>query len=151
MQRPVMNPSFLEDNSAPPPAPRRWYSFLRPIAKLFRFVSRILFYKPLRRRLRVDDGISPISRFIRGVLYRLAFVPFLIAIAVLAMVYAGTHPQQAASELDPTCQGIYYDAVTLNTDDGVKLDAWLVPVVDASVVLTQRDEVLRHRHPAVIL
>jgi hypothetical protein len=148
-----MNPSFLEENdgSAKPPALRRWYSFLRPIGKLFRFVSRILFYKPLRRRLRVDDGISPIARFIRGVLYRLAFVPFLIAIAVVAMVYAGTHPQPAASELDPTCQGIYYDAVTLNTDDGVKLDAWLVPVVDASVVLTQRDEVLRHKQPAVIL
>jgi alpha-beta hydrolase superfamily lysophospholipase len=37
------------------------------------------------------------------------------------------------------------------TDDGVRLDSWLVPVVDASVVLVQRDDVLRNRHPAVVL
>jgi acetyl esterase/lipase len=99
----------------------------------------------------VDDGLTPASRFIRGLLYRLAFVPLLIALAVSGMIYAGSHPFPPPSDLDPTCQGIYYDAATLVTDDGVRLDAWLVPVVDATLVLSQKEEVLRHKQPAVVL
>jgi len=151
MQRPVMNPGVFEE-SAPASAAKGW-GILRAIRGVFRLLARIMFYKPLSRRarLRVDDGVSPFSRFIRGVLYRLAFAPVLLALAVSAMIYAGTHPFPSASDLDPTCQGIYYDAATLVTDDGVRLDAWLVPVVDARLVLTQKEDVLRHKQPAVVL
>jgi hypothetical protein len=153
MQRPVMNPAFFEDAShAPAPKRRRWWSIFRPIGLIFKFGAKVLFFKLFsRKRLRVDDGLSPVSRFTRGLFYRLAFLPLFLALAVGALVFAGTHPLRAATELDPSSQGIYYEAVTMLADDGVKLDGWLVPVVDASVVLRQKDDVLRHKHPAVVL
>ena len=101
--------------------------------------------------LRVDDGLSPLSRFFR----RAALSPGFRSTGYCAgsgrTGLCRTYPPGATSELDPTCQGVYYDAVTLMTDDGVRLDSWLVPVVDASVVLVQKDDVLRNRHPAVVL
>src|SRR5436190_1353638 len=102
MQRPVMNPGIFED-SEPAPKAKRWAA-LRAIACMGRAVRRVLFYRPLSRRLRVDDGLTPFTRFVRGLLYRLAFVPVFIALAVSAVIYAGTHPNAPASDLDPTCQ-----------------------------------------------
>src|SRR5215468_8664204 len=59
MQRPVMNPTFFEEHA--PAAPKGRFRLLRPIARLFKLIGRILFYKPLSRRLRVDDGLGPFS------------------------------------------------------------------------------------------
>jgi len=157
MNRPVMNPTFLVDPGGAPPPPRkkRWWHPLFAIFRIFRVAGRVLFYNPLARRranrLQVDDGSSFFGRVFRGLLYRLAFVPILIAIAVAAFVYTGTHPHQPPPELDPTSQGIYYDAVSVTTEDAVHLDAWLVPMYDASIILNKREEILRKKHPAVLL
>src|SRR5437762_12630122 len=149
MQRPVMNPSVFEDEAVS--APKPWWKRLG-LGRLFRMIGLVLFYKPLsRRRLRVEDGLSPVSRFVHGLSYRLAFVPIFIALLVAAMVYAGTHPILTESNLDPTSQGLYYDTITLISDDGVRLEAWQVPLVDASAVLSRREESLRHKQSAVVL
>src|SRR5262245_55489973 len=109
MQRPVMNPGMFEDATTSK-KPRARFSLLRPVARAFKFVGRILFYRPLSRRLRVDDGLSPLSRFVRGFLYRLAFVPLLVAVLVGALVFAGTHPARPETEIDPSSQGIFFES-----------------------------------------
>jgi pimeloyl-ACP methyl ester carboxylesterase len=112
-----------------------------------------LLYDPLSHvgsRFRNDDG-TPFSRFLKGMAYRIAFLPVLAALAACAFVYSGTHPPQMCGEMDPSSFGIYYDAVTLRSDDGVRIEAWLVPAVNAHAVLDQREKLLRQRQPAVVL
>lgn len=118
-------------------------------------IVRICLYNPLSgrpfgSRFRNDDG-SAIGRFIKGLSYRLAFVPLFAALAACAFVYSGTHPRPIVSELDPSSVGIYYEAINLKTDDNVRLDAWLVPAIEATKVLDQKEKILRDRRPAVIL
>ncbi|HEX3356576.1 MAG TPA: hypothetical protein VHS31_06300, partial [Tepidisphaeraceae bacterium] len=126
---------------------------LRPVLRLIKLTVRVLLWDPLRRRSRewrAEDG-TPWEQFCRGLLYRLTFLPIFVALAVAAMVYAGTHPRQQTNELDPSSQGIYYDPVTLRSEDGVRLEAWIVPVFEASQILRDKETVLRAKQPAVLL
>lgn len=114
---------------------------------------RIITYSPLRHgplRIRIDDGTFW-QRFTRGLLYRLTFVPVLAALAASALVYTSTHPPQIRPTLDPSAHQIYYDAVTFLSQDGVRLEGWLVPVIDAAAVLSQKEQSLTTRRPAVVL
>src|SRR5436190_1453128 len=130
MQRPVMNPSFLDD---PPPPPRVRRSHFKWIFHLLGRLGKLLFTNVFRRgkdKVKVEVG-SPFSRFVRGLLYRLMFVPTLLAVLVAVLVVTSTHPRRAPALMDPTSQGIYYDPVDLLSMDETKLEGWLVPVVSA--------------------
>jgi hypothetical protein len=144
-----MNPSFVHEGPAPV---RRWYHRLRPIWRVIAWFLglfvRDMFYK--RQGLRIDVGTRS-SRFLRGLCYRLVFVPLIVALIACALVYTGTHPPAVASSVDPTYHGIYYDPVSLVAEDGAPLEAWLIPVVDAKRVLEDREMVFVKNHPAVIL
>lgn len=155
MQRPVMNPNFFEDAPATSLASRRRRLFRIVGAAVWRVVklgARLLLYDPLHsiRGFRVEEG-TPTSRFVRALMYRLAFVPVLVAMAACAIVWAATHPRSASTELDPGMQGIYYEAVTFLGTDQTRLEGWLVPMLDAKMVLQEQDKVLRRKHPAVVL
>lgn len=155
MQRPVMNPNFFEDAPATSLASRR-RRLLRIVGaavwRVAKLGARMLLYDPLHgiRGFRVEEG-TPTSRFIRALMYRLAFVPVLVAISACAIVWAATHPRSASTELDPGMQGIYYEAVTFLGADQTRLEGWLVPMLDAKLVLEEKDKVLRRKHPAVVL
>ena len=41
--------------------------------------------------------------------------------------------------LDPSAQGIYFDKVDFASADGVQLQAWVVPVIDAKKVLAEKE------------
>ncbi len=155
MQRPVMNPGFQEsDASVGADRLRAVKIFARAAWRGSRVFVRALLFNPIRAKqgaFRVDDGSTPAARFLRGLLYRLAFVPIIVVLGVSAMGYVATHPAQFACEADPTSIGLYFDPVKCVTEDGVRLDAWVIPVVDASRVLNERDDVLRKKYPAVIL
>src|SRR3954453_12740954 len=124
MQRPVMNPTFLDDEF-PSRSSKRFIDRFRPVLRLLRMVMKILLWDPMTSRrlksLRIEEG-TPWERFCWGLLYRLSFVPVMAALLVAAFVYAGTHPKQNTNELDPNSQGIYYEAMTLRSDDGVRLE-----------------------------
>jgi pimeloyl-ACP methyl ester carboxylesterase len=153
MERPIMNPTFLEEEF-PQKRKKTLIDRLQPLFKLLRFAGKILLWDPLAvrrvRALRIEDG-TPWQRFCWGLLYRLTFVPVFAALTVTALVYAGTHPRQNANEVDPNSRGIYYEPVTLRTDDGIRLEAWLVPVVEAEQILRDKELALRSNHPAVLL
>ncbi|MGD1278621.1 MAG: hypothetical protein ABR964_15520 [Tepidisphaeraceae bacterium] len=148
-----MNPMDLGD---PEPSPRRaipWRKVGHGLCIALRWLCRTLLTDPRdwgRGGLPVEDG-TLLARFLRGLLYRLAFIPVLVMLAVCALVYCGTHPRIAAAEIDPFVQGVYYDPVNFISEDGWPLDAWLVPVVDARRILADGDSALHRKWPAVVL
>ncbi len=161
MQRPVMNPMFMEENDAgagkkPKLSLKKrvvqfaWTTLLRGL----KLVRRVLFtnlFKFNRARLRIEDG-TPTQRFVRALLYRLAFVPIILALFVAALVFAVTHPPRAAgADGDPLVHGVYYDPVNFLSEDGTRLEGWLVPVYDAKRVLEEKERTLHKKHPAIVL
>ena len=161
MQRPVMNPMFMEEKEAAPGKKPKlslkkrviqfvWNWTLRGL----KFARRVMFtniFRLDRARLRVEDG-TPTQRFVRALLYRLAFVPILLALFVTALVFAVTHPPRAVgAEGDPLVHGVYYDPVNFLAEDGTRLEGWLVPVYDAKKVLEEKERTLHKKHPAIVL
>jgi pimeloyl-ACP methyl ester carboxylesterase len=151
MQRPVMDPTFLQHLQAGPPTRRqKWF---RSIARSARWTWRILLSSPFpHRRNKLsfpNDGLS--SRAMRAVAYRLVFAPAILALAAGTLVFTGTHPRAAAASGDPSSFGVYYDPIDFPSDDGVQLTGWLVPVVDARRVMLHRERLLRQVYPAVVL
>jgi pimeloyl-ACP methyl ester carboxylesterase len=152
MQRPVMNPAFFEESTAPKRRRRPLRAIGAALLKVLRKVLRLLTFDPLHRikGFRAEEGTAT-SRFVRALMYRLAFVPVLIAAVSCAIVWVGTHPRSVVSEIDPAAQGIYYDPVTFVGADQTGIDGWLVPVLDAKTVLEEKEQALRKKHPAVVL
>lgn len=150
MQRPVMNPTFYEDGHS---RHERFHAIRvagRLLWRAARIGWRVITYHPLHRKLRIEDG-GFFNRFIRGMFYRLAFVPVLLAGLVCLVVYAATHPRTYQKDIDPASLDLYYDSVTFLTSDQIRLDAVLYPVIDAKKVLEEQEKVLRKRYPAVVL
>jgi alpha-beta hydrolase superfamily lysophospholipase len=149
MQRPVMHPTIFEE-AEPNDRPRERYWIVKWIA---RTIVRILLTDPLggkRPEFKIEDG-SPFRRFVRGFLYRLALVPVLLVLMITAFVYAATHPPVSAPRLDPSAMGIYFEKVKYVSEDGTRLEGWLVPVVDAQMVLMEKDSAIARKDPAVVL
>src|SRR5437764_31476 len=143
MQRPMMDPTFVPEPITAKPRPR-WRSLLRPAMSFGRKFLRVLFYDPLSHarlpgRAPREVRSSWFNRFCHALLYRLAFVPVLVALTIAVLVYSGTHPTQYPSELDPSSEGIYYDPVTFLSEDGVRLEGWLVPVLEPKLVVSRKD------------
>lgn len=149
MERPIMHPSFVEDAH---PKRMSWRERLRPVWHALQICGRILFRSMIRRgpSLRIEVG-SRTTRILRGVCYRMLFVPLLMAMFAAVLVYTGTHPPQMAAAMDPTVNGIYYDPVMFLAEDGVQLEGWMVPVMDARRVLAEKEKALSMRSPAVVL
>ena len=153
MIRPLMGPSFLEDE-APDPKQKRKFRPLRFVGRMIwlvvLWVWRVLTYDPLKRKLRIEDG-TLVSRTLRGLGYRLFFMPVAVAGIVCLMVWTATHPRNNLLEKDPGSTELYYDAVTFVTTDNVRLEGALFPVLDARQVIEEQERALRKRYPAVVL
>ena len=153
--RPRLGPSFLEeDDASAAPTGKRKLRVLRFLGRLlWRSIVaawRVLTYDPLKRKLRIEDG-TIVGRTLRGLGYRLFFVPVAIAGIVCLMVWTATHPRLELGERDPGSTELYYDAVTFVTQDNVRLDGALFPVLDARQVIEEQERALRKRYPAVVL
>jgi pimeloyl-ACP methyl ester carboxylesterase len=153
MQRPVMDPLFLEHIQQAPPRYGRVRQLARAAGRAARWTGALMLRRPLARpkdRLSFpsDGWVGP---FARGLAYRLLCAPILLALASAALVYRGTHPQAAEAGGDPTSFGVYYDPIDFKAEDGVQLTGWLVPVIDARRVMLHRDRLLHQTYPAVVL
>jgi pimeloyl-ACP methyl ester carboxylesterase len=115
-------------------------------------LGRVLLFNPLGHKphFRAEEG-SRLSRIVRGLTYRLAFVPVLLVLFLTALVFAATHPGRSVVGQDPLAYGVYYDPVNFLSEDGAHLEGWLVPVLDAKRVLSEKENILGKRYPAVIL
>ena len=151
MERPSLNPSVHLEAGAQGPPPPRPGLFRRAVATLGRLVRIAFTPIPLLTRPHEAEEHSPLVRFARGLVYRLAAVPFVLAVIVGTLVYTATHPARVQMLADPSSLGLYFEKVKVVATDGVVSEGWLVPVVDARRVLEQKDEILTTRHPAVVL
>src|SRR4051794_9944308 len=101
MQRPIMNPSFVEEDDGSS-SQVRWKIPWRLLIKPFKVALAILLADPFSRLrskgLKIDEGTA-FSRATRALLYRLAFVPLILALFAIALVYASTHPMAAPSQM----------------------------------------------------
>ena len=149
MQRPVMNPNFALESSNAGKARKSRFEWLW---KIFRFIGRLLTATPFGKpkQFRNEEG-TRISRLVRGLTYRLAFVPILLVGFLSALIFGATHPGRDAGASDPIKVAVYYDPVNFVADDGVRLEGWLIPVIDAKRVIAERDQILNKRYPAVVL
>ncbi len=145
-----MNPLFLESEGEGAEPGRKRGLGLSAVSLISRILLADLCFWKASHQLQIEDG-SPLARMARGLLYRVLFVPLALVGVVGVLVYLGTHPPRVVSVQDPLSQGIYYDPVNFVTEDGVRLDGWLVPLLDARKVLEKKDQALRMRSPAVIL
>jgi len=151
MQRPVMDPTFMYD--APGGSGKKSRKRFAVVRRIVRLFWNVLFFSPFGHKgsFRNEEG-SRLSRFVRGFTYRLAFVPVILVIFLTALVFAATHPGNApVGGSDPLTQGVYYDPVNFLSDDGARLEGWLVPVIDAKKVLEEKDQIIGKRYPAVVL
>jgi pimeloyl-ACP methyl ester carboxylesterase len=156
MQRPVMDPMLLAEPEDPILPRRGRTNQLRELFKrafaVTRRVAKVLFSKPFHVRKREPQESAPtLARFLRGVGYRLLFVPIFLALAASALVYRGTHPVRAANDKLPEVPGVFYETLEFSGADGQPLMAWFVPVVDAKRVLELKNKVFKGKQPAVVL
>lgn len=150
MQRPMMDPTFVKDVVK---AKRKRPAYFQFIMKLVRWFGRSLVSNPLvvKRPEEQERHISLIKLGVRMCISWVVFVPLLAALLSALLVFVGTHPAVPAVVADPASQGVYYDAVSFVSEDGIKLNGWVVPAIDAKRVLEDRDRMLRMRRPAVVL
>lgn len=156
MQRPVLNPSFLDDPDFDTPKPRRpWHKLIfRALLATVRGLLRVLMWRPFSHppvQTMGNEEQSPSTGRFGLVLQRMAFVPIVLVIIVAAMVYRGTHPIPYDPGTTPAAMGIYYEPVAMMAADGQRLEGWLIPAFDARTVVEQQEAMLRVRRPAVVL
>jgi len=149
-----MDPTFLD---AVPDRQSRFQIFLylltewaKVVLKVLRILFREIRIPRTHAALRIDDG-TPASRWVRGLMYRLIFVPVIAVGVVVALVYAGTHPRLSVGAEDPSLYGLHFDPLYLLSEDAVRSQAWLVPALDASRVLEEGVAALKTRSPAAVL
>jgi len=158
MQRPVLNPMFVEDHDEDHAAPAArpawlrlaWAACRRTLSLLVAVVCFDLFFWRPRSKVR-DETRNPWRRFVRGLALRLALAPVVLACVVFAIVWGATHPAHIDPAQDPQSLGLYFDPVTFAAADGAKLEGWLTNIIDEQVVLREQDVALRRTHPAVVL
>jgi pimeloyl-ACP methyl ester carboxylesterase len=152
MQRPIMNPEFFQEPDAPEArqSPSRLKVWLKDALRGGRALVCLALKRPFMRPS--TEPPAPLwYRLAAGLLYRLTVLVILGALVVVVMLTAATHPRAAVAGTDPTLDGLYYDPVSFLSPDGLRLDAWLIPALDARRVLEQKEEALRRKQPAIIL
>ena len=155
MQRPVMHPVFrAEDVTATKKKTPQWKVFFKTkVLGAVKAVVRLLTSSPVKvgRRGEIENRPPFAQRFVRGLAYRALFLPVLVALSTMTLVFTGTHPTMVFSATDPATYGVYYDPVAFDSQDGVRLEGWLAPVIDAKSIIEKKEKILRSKHPAVVL
>lgn len=151
MQRPTLNPSFLDEPE--PPVKRQRRRLWRAAVVALKRVWRLLMWRPFgTANLEEEDHPRPSAMQIcRSLLHRLAFAPIVLTLLVAAMVWSGTHPRPVEAGATPASLGIYYEPVAMAAEDGQIFEGWLVPAIDARMVIDQQEQILRRERAAVVL
>src|SRR5438874_1996911 len=87
MERPIMHPQFLSDTETETQTKTklRFRHIKRAARAVWRLLRSELFFWRSTSGVRIEDA-APIVRFVRGLLYRMAFVPIIVVLIVVVMV-----------------------------------------------------------------
>jgi len=149
MQRPLMDPLFVKPFVTPK---KQWVVTVWTVAALKWFVRTLVsrplaLYKPGQQA----RAFKFMPEVIRPAAMQALFLPLALSLTAALLVYVGTHPTPPPIMLDPSSQGVYYEQVSMTSEDGTPLMGWMVPALDASRVLAQRDKILHTKYPAIVL
>ena len=144
-----MDPLFVK----PFEAPKRRWAVTRLVVAVLGWIGRTLISRPLAiyRPGQESRAFRPLHEFMRAAAYQAMFLPLALSLTAALLVYIGTHPSVPTISLDPGSAGVYFDQVTLSSEDGTALSAWFAPVVDAGRVLAQKERIIRTKDPAIVL
>ena len=151
MQRPVMDPTFVDLTQPKKRRLKIWHWIVNAIVKTARWFGRSLMSNPLAVRKPDDPRPSIVHVLVRMAISWAIFIPVLTALLAAGFVAVGTHPSPPALLLDPNCQGCYFDSVSFNSEDGTQLTGWMVPALDARRVINEREKILRSHRPGIVL
>jgi hypothetical protein len=151
MQRPVMDPTFVDLTQPKKRRMRIWHWIVNTLVKIARWFGRSLMSNPLAVRKPEEPQDSIVKVLVRMAISWAIFLPALTALLAAGFVAVGTHPAPPAVLLDPNCQGCYFDSITFSSEDGTSLSGWMVPALDARRVINERDKILRSHRPGIVL
>ncbi|MCL2648510.1 MAG: alpha/beta fold hydrolase [Phycisphaerales bacterium] len=143
-----------EKNQLPPEAIPPFRQVLKYLAKVM--LSPII--RPMgysKKKYTFGGGVIEMKRpwwwlLLDGLLARLLLAPVILAIFLIMMVHANTHPVRVYASITPSSLGLYFKQVQLVTVDEQVLRAWYVPPL--SVVEMALDPATSSQQwPAVVL
>lgn len=154
MQRPVMDTMYMESNDADIRSRVSLLKRLAPAWALARRLSRLFAVRlaGVKRGQGLVDNAPLWPALLRGVAYCVACLPPIIGLVVAALVFRETHPTAPVVPAgQSSTPNIFYETASFTSGDGTPLSGWLVPAIDASLVVQERDKVLKNKFPAVVL
>jgi pimeloyl-ACP methyl ester carboxylesterase len=86
-----------------------------------------------------------------GLLTRVILTPVILAIFMMVIVYASTHPRAVRAMSTPDSYGVYYKSVNIFTIDNQRLNAWYIPPINAEEVAFDAEGMLHQKWPGVVL
>jgi len=90
-------------------------------------------------------------RLFDGIITRILLTPIILALFMMVLVYCSTHPQAVHALSNPRGYGIYYEKVTIETDDHLQLSAWYMPPLNAEEVAFDPEASLLQKWPGVVV
>src|SRR5215469_18407780 len=118
MQRPVMDPTFVDLTEPKKRRVKIWQWTVATILKALRWFGRSLMSNPLAVRHPDEPRPSVIKVAVRMVICWAIFIPILVALVAAGFVLVGTRRPAPAMLLDPGCQGCYFESVDFDSSDG---------------------------------
>ena len=142
-----------------------WQAFApvrRFLANILRRISRVAFFpivSPLSysRYFAADSDDETVVtrslpwRILDGLFTRLLISPVIIAIFLLCVVYANTHPAHVQASNTPESLGVYFKRIDLLSIDNQRLAAWYIPPLTSDEVAFDPEGSLAEKWPAVVV
>jgi hypothetical protein len=147
-----MEPTFVKELVEPVPVRTRGLVW-RSIAKGLRWFWRSLLSNPFAICPAGQEARTwaPWKVAIRMAICWTILIPILLGLTTVLSVFMGVHPSTPAVSADPASQGVYFENANLTSTDGTRLDAWIIPAIDAQRVIDEKDRTLRLSRPAIVL
>jgi pimeloyl-ACP methyl ester carboxylesterase len=135
--------------------------FWRTFSSVARAVGKVAFFPIISpmgytRRFNAQGDMIVVKktivwRIIDGLFMRILLTPVILALFLIAIVYASTHPQRVQASSTPDSFGTYYKRVNLMTVDHQGLTGWFIPPINADEVAFDPMGTLAQKWPAVVL
>jgi hypothetical protein len=154
MQRPVMDPLFVDtpdsETDRGPGGRAQVRRALRLIVRgLWTLATVDLFVWRSAPKV-AEEPDNRWARLAHGVIGKLALLPVAVLVAVGILSWIATHPPELSGNVGAQL-GAYHEPIGLVSEDGTRLEAFLVQPLSAERVLAERDRAIGRRYPAVVL
>lgn len=161
MQRPTLNPTIFDDPDRQPDLTdvksipslglvlkRSRQLFVSALDRVRRFaLIPILTRRPISTETRSEGSVYLLTRM----MIWLTGLGLAVLAGVGAQVYLLSHPWGTPMTGLPTVTGLHVSTVNMVTEDGRRMDGFLVPVFDEKRLIQNRQATLAARWPAVVL